>query len=67
MFFAAVFSEFDANEILAVGSGNSIDDVIVDLENQDIDFDQYFDSGNVTVFEGDIVQLNRVSQYTVER
>jgi len=67
MFFAAVFSEFDPNEILAVGSGNSIDDVIVDLENQDIDFDQYFDSGNVTVFEGDIVQLNRVSQYTVER
>jgi hypothetical protein len=67
MFFAAVFSEFDQNEILAFGSGNTIDDVIVDLENQDIDFDQYFDSGNVHVFEGDIVQLNRVSTYAVER
>ena len=67
MFFAAVFSEFDPNEILAFGSGNSIADVIVDLENADIDFDQYFDSGNVQFFEGDMVNLRQVCAYEIER
>jgi hypothetical protein len=37
MFFAAVFSEFSPEEILAFGQGNTIDDVIVDFHNQDID------------------------------
>ena len=65
MFFAAIFSEFNPEEILAFGQGNTIDDVIVDFHNQDIDFDQYFDSGNVQFFEGDILTLTRVSKYTV--
>lgn len=66
MFFAAVFSICVPNEIIAFGSGNSIGDVIFDLENADIGFDEYFDSGNVQLFEGDAITLRQVCVYEIE-
>lgn len=65
MFFGFCTSQFTQGEIIAQVEGDTIPDLIVDFENEDIDFDDAFADGRITIIKGDIVTLRQDCVYNI--
>lgn len=66
MFFGICFSEFNADEVISSVDGGTIDEVIESFIADDVDFDAAHDNGQITIIEGEIVHLRRVSTYEID-
>lgn len=66
MFFGICFSEFNESEVISSVDGGTIDEVIASFHADDIDFDAAHDNGQITIIEGEIVNLRRVSSYEID-
>lgn len=66
MFFGICFSEFNESEIISSCDGGTLDEVIESFIADDVDFDRAFDNGQITIIEGEIVTLRRVSAYEID-
>ena len=67
MFFGICFSAFNADEVIACVTGGTIDEIISSFEAEDIIFDEAFDNGQITIIEGETVQLRPITSYEIDR
>ena len=65
MFFGICFSQFSQGEVICSVEGDTIEDMIAGFESEDIDFDDAFSDGRITIIEGDIVTLRQDTVYRV--
>lgn len=67
MFFGFCYSTFSKGEVIAQVSGYTIDEILAEFEEQEIDFDDAFSEGRITIIEGDIVTLRQTMTYDIIR
>lgn len=65
MFFGICYSQFSQGEVIAQVDGITIEDMIAGFENEDIDFDDAFSDGRITIIRGDIVTLRQDTIYNI--
>lgn len=66
MFFGICFSAFNADEVISSVQGDSIDEIVSSFEADEVMFEDAFDNGQITIIQGEIIQIRRVSSYEID-